>query len=228
MTENFNLYTYSDYDKNPMLKKGNPTNMSVMDCDFNDLNNVFKKQQEPINDKHGKYILNSSVMANDKFDPNFHIDVNSCNKPSYINSDPRLYNAMAAQWLHLDKPPLLSTPKLNTINTDKSLNFYGKHYKSYSDVNAGQIVYYINRDTEDAFFEPLYVTKAEAVGTLYQDPMGAIKPQWDRIGKNYNPILEKDIEGPSSFMKDSLFHREDLLSLQMRKMNKQRYAPRYS
>ena len=62
------------------------------------------------------------------------------------------------------------------------------------------------------------------VGTLYQDPMGAIKPQWNR----YPQSTENSCDWGTSFMKDSQFHREDILSLQMRKMNEQRYAPRWS
>ena len=235
-------------DKKPLeemlIMKGNPTNMSVTDCNFSDYfdcypNHIIKTQQEPVSGKHGRVILNPGVIGKDKYS-RYYNTINakkcpgsSCPGTTYLNSDPRLYNAMAATWMQLDSPPLESTPKLDTLSTDNSLNRYGQGYKSYADVNAGQILYYIDRQTEDAFYEPLYSTKAKAVGTLYQDPMGAIKPQWERFpNEKYDPILgnKYDINGyvGSSFMKDSQFHREDLLALQMRKHNETRYEPRYT
>jgi hypothetical protein len=235
-------------DKNPrdefLSMKGNPTNMSVTDCNFSDYfdcnpTHVFKTQQEPVSGKHGHHVLNPSVIGNDKHSPYYkEIDAkkcpgSACPGTTYLNSDARLYNAVAGTWLQLDRPPLYSTPKLNTLSTDNSLNNYGKGYKSYGDVNAGQILYYIDKATEDAFYEPLYSTKAMSIGTLYQDPMGAIKPQWERVpNEKYDPILGNKCHineyVGSSFMKDSQFHREDLLALQMRKHNETRYPPRYS
>ena len=215
----------------PVSDKGYPTNMSVTNCNFSNCNNtggIFKTQEEPVV-KQGRILLNNTQGVNKLPPESFNvIDGKKCSGAcpgtTYINSDPRLYNAAAATWLQLDRPPLDSSLKLSSLNTDKSLNNYGQKYKSYADVNAGQILYYIEKDTEDAFYEPLYSTKAMVVGTLYQDPMGAIKPQWNR----YPQSTENSCDWGTSFMKDSQFHREDILSLQMRKMNEQRYAPRWS
>ena len=210
---------YDGKENSVLVMEGTPTNMSVTNCNFSDYfdyypNRIISSKQEPVNDKKGNYILNPSVIGNDKYDPYFNsIDAKKCKGSScpgttYMNSDPRLYNAAAVTWLQLDKPPLVSTPKLDTLSTDKSLNRYGKGYRSYSDINAGQIVYYIGKDIEDAFYKPLYTTPEMAIGTLYQDPMGAIKPQWDRFpNKKYDPILGNQYDNlgygdvSSSFMK---------------------------
>lgn len=236
--------TCYECDKDKFFKpSGVPTNMSVRDCKFSEYydcypHRIFKVQTEP-QSKNGIKILNPSVVATEKFDSNFRqINVSSCPASSckgttYLNSDPRLFNAAGGTWMQLDRPPLVSTPKLNTLTTDKELNCYGQGYKTYADVNAGQIMYYINKSQEDAFFEPVFSKKATMVGDIYQDPMGNIKPQYNRVpvGK-YNPILGDpcDIAGEFclSSMKDSQYFREDIMALQQRKHNEQRYAPRWT
>jgi hypothetical protein len=204
-----------------------PSNMSVIDCDFSNINsnsnNIFKYQQELIN-KNGKTLLNPNILH--KHDPYFNFNKN---RNTYSNSDPRLHHVMSNTSLELDIPPLTSATKLNTLLTDNTLNCYGQGYKSYNDINSGSILYYIQKDTENILFKPLYTTQTDVIGSLYTDPMGSIKPQWDRVyDKNYNPIINNKSDVCSTFLRDSQFHREDLLSLQMRKINQQRYAPRYT
>lgn len=219
-----------------------PTNMSVPNCKFSryyDCNpkKVFKVKDEP-NVRNGNILLNSSVVADNKFSQDFRrIDSKSCPGSScpgitYQNSDPRLYNAAGVTWLQLDRPPLDSSVKLRTLNTDKSLNGYGQGYRTYSDINAGEILYYVDKELTDAFFEPLFSKKATTIGTMYRDPMGAMKPQWERFPKEkYDPILcDKSRvadEFCTSFMKDTQYHREDLLARQMRKRNEQRFETRW-
>ena len=205
---------------------GIPTNTSVIDCNFSNLNshsNIFKYGQEPTN-RNGKTLLNPDISH--KYDPYFHFNKN---RNTYSNSDPRLRHIMSNTTLELDRPPLTSATKLNTLLTDNTLNCYGQGYKSYNDINSGSILYYIQKDTENVLFKPLYTTQTNVTGSLYKDPMGSIKPQWDRLyDKNYNPIINNTSDVCSTFLRDSQFHREDLLSLQMKKINQQRYAPRYT
>ena len=234
---------YRCNEKNFTIPEGVPTNMSVAGCSVPDYygcysTRVFKVQQEPVA-RTGTFTLNPGVLSKDKFDPNFNaIDSKTCPRSScsgttYLSSDPRLFNAASGDWMQLDRPPLVSTPKLNTLKSDKKLNCYGQGYKSYNDVNAGQISYYINRELEDAFFEPLFTKKATAVGTMYQDPMGVMRPQYERFpNEKFDPVLENacDAKGDSclSWIRDSQHHREDLLASQMRKHNEQRFAPRWT
>lgn len=211
-------------------------NTYVVDSNFSNFDyyssHIFKTNKEPvINKKHERYILNPKVIGKDKLDKSFNVtnEYKECNNINCLTYDPRLYNAMTDTRLKLDTEPLNSSIKLNTLNTDETLNNYGKGYKSYSDINTGQIIYYIENDTENAFFEPVFDIKATAVGTLYKDPMSSVKPQWERFPEKYNPILgnQSDREFASSFIKDSQFQRDDLMALQMRKMNEQRYAPQF-
>ena len=222
---------------------GTPTNMSIRACQYSPYydchsTRAFKVQEEPTK-KHGVYFLNPAIIENDKFAKNFKsINVKSCprtacNGTTYLNSDARLYNAAGPSFLQLDRPPYDSSVKLSTLPEDKSLDYYGQNYKSYSDINAGHILYYISRDREDAFYEPLFSSDSTTIGVMYKDPMGSMKPQYDRIPKDdYNPIRDNpcDVSGKFnlSWMKDSQFHREDLISKQMRKRNEQRFAPRWT
>ena len=223
---------------------GPPTNMSVPGCNYSgsyDCNPTrrFKVQQEP-NNKYGHTLLNKSVVAPKKHDGTFEaIDVkdcpnSSCSGTTYLNSDPRLYNAAAATWLQLNRPPLSASTKLDTLNSNKSLDNYGQGYKSYADINAGQYLYYIDKDREDVLFEPLFSEKATVVGTMYKDPMGSMKPVYDRIPHNqqdYGILADPcNVSGNYclSFIKDTQGYREDLLSIQMRKRNQERYSPRWT
>lgn len=220
---------------------GVPTNMSVRGCNFSehyDPTLPFKSQTEPQN-KSGKIILNPYVIAQNKFDPTFQsINANdcpqsACSGTTYINSDPRLYNSASVSWIQLDRPPLNSTPKLNTLNSDKTLDCYGQKYTSYADIDGGQCVYYISKDREDAFYEPLFSKEALITGTMYKDPMGAMKPHYTRVPKDkHDPILGDpcDVAGDYclSWMKDTQNHREDLLARQMSRRNQERYETRWT
>jgi hypothetical protein len=223
---------------------GSPSNMSVPGCNFSDYYNCYPKRvfkiQETPNNKEGNYLINKSLLKNIKYDPTFKpinakdCPRSNCSGTTWLASDPRLYNAVSSQWMQLDSPPIESTPKLNTLITNKDLDKYGQRYRSYKDVDAGYIKYYIDRDIEDAFFKPNFPTEGTSVGVMYQDPMGSMKPQYDLIPlKSFgNPLTDDkcDVAGDYglSFMKDTQFHREDLNSRQMRVINQQRYSPRWT
>ena len=109
---------------------------------------------------------------------------------------------------------------------------YGKNYRTYTDIKSGQIVYYVDKEIQDAFFNPLFENNSTAVGTVYVDPMGSIKPQYDRIPIYNNNVLDTDnnthYKGGLSWIQDSCESREDLIALQMRKHNQSRYEPRWT
>jgi hypothetical protein len=238
MTEVTYDYPKSSCSQNTFeLPQGVQTNMSVRGCNFSPYYNrlQFNLQQEPTN-KRGMIILNPEVVSKSKFDPNFkQIDskLSMCNDITYINSDPRLYNAASADRIQLDRPPLNSTPKLNTLSTNKELDAYGQNFKSYKDVNSGQVMYYISKDIQDSLYTPLFSSKVKVVGTLYRDPMGNIKPEYNRIPEStLNPIKREPCHSKGdyclSWINDSQFHREDLLSKQMAIRNQQRFQTRWS
>jgi len=53
--------------------------------------------------------------------------------------------------------------------------------------------------------------------------MGSIKHQYNRK-KIYNNNKKNKYNGNLSWLEDSLEHREDLMSLQMRKINQERWS----
>ena len=219
--------------------QGVPTNMSVRSCQTSDFYDCydrsnFKIQNEP-QQKEGRYPLNSQSMAN--YATDFYPvecktnQLGNCGgKKLWTSADPRLWNAPLAQRLLLDQPPQDDNVKLNEIYDEKYRGF-GENYKSYADVSAGQISYYIDRSREDAFYGPNFSTTARTVGTLYQDPMSNMKPQYERvplISRNYLNTERQNYPDGLSSLTDSTFHREDLMARQMRKQNEQRYAPRWT
>jgi hypothetical protein len=229
---------------------GIPTNMSVYDCDFPDYfqnyNNLkFRSDIEP-SDKTGYDYINPQVYT-EKYNTDFQ-PINSDSSADYIplpngwmepckgmnqvfTNDPRLNSASHAQWITLDKPPIDSSMKLYEIPYDKKLDNYGQGYNSYNDINAGQIMYYVDKSIEDPFYKPNFITSSQIDGTLYKDPMGGLQPRYYRTNlkddDNIGPVRD-NYEGCLSWMQDSLNQREDIMSLQMGKMLKQQWTPRYS
>lgn len=220
----------------PPSEKGYPTNMSVRNCEFPKYydcynKNVFRTGIEP-DPKKGFHILNPqlipSMYAKD-FVPVDCPEGSGCGA-GFASTDPRLVSAAhSGQVLTLDRPPIDASMRLSKIDTDPKLNGYGQCYKNYSDVDAGQVTYYVNKEREDPFYPPVFSTPAYTVGEMYQDPMGALKPQYNRYtGIPQGPCNDQECyDGCLSWIQDSSGHREDIISKQMRKRNEQRYAPRW-
>jgi hypothetical protein len=211
-----------------------PTNMSVYNCDFDCFGDgPFKYAIEP-NLKHGYTTLNPELQQQlyskdfQKIECKNKNDNKGC-ETVYTSTDPRLVNVPLAQLQTLDRPPFDGSIDLKSIYTDRTLDNYGQNYKSYSDINAGQITYYIDKSREDVFYEPLFNTSAQMVGTLYKDPMGVIKPEYNRYPlKCRDPLNMNKHSGGLSWITDTQSHREDLIALQMRRQNQSRYEPRWT
>ena len=224
-------------DKSTLSSTGNPTNMSVRNCEVsnNYERSLFSSSIQPL-PKSGFKNLNPQIITNN-FSPDFTqincSSSNSCPSNQFYSPDPRLISAThSGQILTLDTIPIESSMKLRDIATSERLNNYGQKYQSYENVGAGQIMYYINKSREDPYYEPLFVSSARVDGVLYQDPMGALKPQYDRTPlRSDNPIGQpprNNYEGCLSSTQDALDFRQDIMARQMRKHNEQRYMPRYA
>jgi hypothetical protein len=207
---------------------GIPTNMSIRDCKIpkgllceNSLyfrSNVEKKDDYVFLNKAEKYSCDFIPVGFEK--------------EQWTSKDPRLISAArSGQSMVLDQPPIDGAISLSKISTDKSLDGYGKNYNTYSDINAGHITYYVNNSLREAHFEPLFTSNARTTGKLYRDPMGAFKPQYERelFIKRRDPINsdKNSYEGELSWIQDTQEHREDILSLNMRKHNEQRWQSRF-
>jgi len=149
----------------------------------------------------------------------------------YVSSwDPRLYSATHGDYITLDKPPLESKVPLNEIY-NKNLKNYGQNYRTYSDVNAGNVLYYVDKSREDPYYSPLFAQPARVGTVVYKDPMGAMKPEYPRIVKNSELIGNDqcDTEGYClTWMRDTQKFREDILSGIMAPINQQRWSPRWA
>lgn len=241
--------------------EGVPTNMSVYNCNFPNYfqcydKKPFKNGHEPTT-KKGFVNLNPEVDSQNtaknfetinltencaehskEFNlqtywpqPNGWLQLGDV--PEQVTSnDPRLFNAAHQRWLTLDRAPADSSKKLTEIPTDKTLDKYGQYYKSYSDINAGHVTYYVDKELEDPFFKPNYANTGDVNGVLYKDPMGAMKPQYSfKNLKDDDPVnsaIREKYDGELSWIQDSTNHRQDLMSLQQRKHNEQNWQYRYS
>ena len=78
---------------------------------------------------------------------------------AYQSKDPRLYNAVRAQHIILDRPPIDGTVLPKDVYSP-NLNLYGQRYNTYSDINAGQVMYYTDKSTQDPYFTPVFGNNA--------------------------------------------------------------------
>ena len=219
------------------IDKGFNTNLAVDNCQipkyldcFNEY--TFKTDIEP-SYENSFTLLNPDAMRS-KYDPTFQIvncpSDNSCQK-TYISNDPRLVSSYHnGQRLTLDRPPIDSSVKLNTINTNKNLTKYGQDYRNYNDINAGQITYYVDNSIKNPFNLPVFATSADVSRTVYKDPMDSIKPHYYRKSiTNRNPLNtnNSNYQGCLSSIQDSNEFREDIISKQMSRNNQHRWEPRW-
>jgi hypothetical protein len=222
----------------PSVGVGRPTNTSVLGCQTPEFykcggNNASFSNSLGPNPKHGIAPINPQVLTDNRA-TDFTETVckgRGCDV-SYYSEDPRLIDVIRTSTLALDKPPIDGSIPLRDVNTDERLNCYGANYKGYSDINAGQVMYYIDKSIEDPFFSPVFATTAETTGYLFQDPMGAMKPHYNRTPITCdNPITRsrcKGYEGGLSWIQDSGNQREDIISKQMSFTNQQKWASRWA
>jgi hypothetical protein len=214
---------------------GYPTNMGVRSCEFPQgygkvTDKPFRQGIEPSNAKSVTNILNDPYVIDSRY-KTIVCGTSGCNEETYQSTphDPRLIGVLhSGQYMNLDKPPVTGSVDLANIPFDTSLNEYGQKYQKYSDVDGGQIQYYIDSEIKDPYFRPNFTTPSQTKGYLYVDPMGAVKPQYEReLQKCCDPESNSECGDCLSWIHDSTSHREDIMSLQMRKRNEQRYEPRW-
>lgn len=145
-----------------------------------------------------------------------------CLENAYVSSDPRLKDPTRSIQMVLDKPPGEVRYDLINDNMDRNpkLTRYGKDYKGYSSVNAGEIQYYVNKDTAHPFYSPVYDVKSKSMGYMFVDPMGSERMQFVRD-------VRPEPYSKLSWLNDSAKFREDIISSQQRTHNEQRYENFY-
>lgn len=215
---------------------GLPSNRSVRGCDLDfgcSDRKLFKSNIEPTYN-NGYTILNKDVY-NSKYSKDFSEiqckNSHSCSSNQYVSNDPRLISVVhSGQVQTLDRPPLNGHIQQKDISLNTELDYYGKNYTTYADVNGGYVTYYISKAIADPFCSPNYENPSRMYGTLYKDPMGAIKPQYDRVPIKCNDRFDSKTnyyKTGLSFLEDSQEHREDMMARQTRKPNETRWDTRW-
>jgi hypothetical protein len=227
---------------------GKPTNFSVrrennqqsIPGEYFDTNNerVFRLSQEPhprtgIDLQNPQVYTSSPGFRSYKYDPL--TDNKVCSKSVYDPLDPRLFNAMTAQILPLDRPPIDSSVRLSNVYNE-NLRGYGQNYTDYKSVSGGQIQYYIDKSIEDPYFTPVFEISSNVKGEVYQDPMNAMKPAYFRQPLTSPNPLQNNMRGFSGLtsINDSTRFREDITGGTknagglMARMNREKYSARWT
>jgi len=148
--------------------------------------------------------------------------------PLYHRIDPQLVREGGIPKGRLEEMPRRTqwSAKYNTYDTiDGSVNFediydprftgYGDEYRSYVDVNLGNVQYYYS--DIDAYRDPNFGTRSKVDFIDFVDPMGRIKPEYSReVGLN---DVKENVQ--SQYDADSIYFREDLMERLMRKRNQE-------
>ncbi len=145
----------------------------------------------------------------------------------YITFDPRL-KGIDGQVMPLDKPPITGKTPLRDMYDESTP--YPTGYQSYEDIRDGDIMYYIDKSIQNAFYSPIYSCDTSQTSQIYIDPMGSVKPEYNRVDTWKNPMNRNGQKyfGCLSSISDSQFQRDDLIALQQRKWNQSRYSSEFT
>ena len=217
-----------------------PTNLSLylndkksieyLDCNYE---NTFRNNIEPMYIGKTEYKYLNPQAITQKYGDDFiknSCRIEGCNSEIYESTDPRLLDVRRGERLGLNTPPLDSNLKLDTIYTDKNLDNYSKKYNTYKDINTGDVMYYIDESIKSPFFEPNFVSSSHVESKIYKDPMGSLKPIYERypiISNNPLTSNNSNYKFNLSWMQDTTSYREDIMSKQMSRRNEQRWEPRW-
>ena len=142
----------------------------------------------------------------------------------YTSLDPRLYDPVRNIRMTLDRPPYQpkNVQPLQNLYTDCDVDkITPKPYvEGYPSIYGGDVWYYLDPTNCLPYDNPNYVMRSAVVPTVFQDPMGATKPHYERV-----PLFQNNNNvAPYTFDQDQMSFREDLMSRQSAKMNQQDYS----
>lgn len=156
-------------------------------------------------------------------------------KQGFVTFDnPKSYDVMRAVRTVFDRPNYTGQVNVGDVCRDEiydsMYDAYGKGYKNYMDINAGQIRYYIDESNMDVYSTPNYTTPSRVKNRLFVDPNGIVKPEYERFPLteySWNRYSNGCYDACDSFTHDSLEHRQDLMARQQRKNNQQDWVYRW-
>jgi hypothetical protein len=175
--------------------------------------------------------INPSVYTN-KFDKNFErVRVSYPeNKNVWINSidDGKVKSQHDGSLIRLDNPPLDTEVKfkdLDRIYIDKNFNNYKTGFLHYKDIEAGEILYFIDTRNKNPYHTPIFTGDYDTDLMIYKDPMGSSKHHYNREqnDKKNNIHKQTNFKYGLSWLEDTNEQREDIISRQMYKRNQTRY-----
>jgi hypothetical protein len=129
---------------------------------------------------------------------------------------PNAFDSPRAIRTCLDKPPQVSGINSQNIYTEPSLQNYNAGGWG-GNVNNAQITYYIDESIKAPYYPPNFDSNCKIYFEGYVDPMSSVKPHY----RVECPLIVSDY----SFINDTNFYRQDLMSKQMALINQSRIEP---
>ena len=133
--------------------------------------------------------------------------------------DPRLIkSAYGFAPQQLDSIPYSGEVRLKDIYNERYTD-YGKHYKNYTDIHAGQYMYYLDKDIDPTYSLPVYTVRSQVNSEVFQTPMGGLWPRYPKVPTT----KDSRYLSPQQFTRDTVKNREELMALQMARFNREKY-----
>ena len=169
---------------------------------------------------------------------------------AFDGNNQKLIDAMRAQKLILDRPNFTRQIQVGDAVKDeiytKEYSKYGQSYTNYTDMNTGDIQYYVDPSIMRPYYDPVFTTPASVNTVNVKDPMDVVKPEYRRNSlasykwkycptkyecMNNNSNKKCDIfdlyDGCDSRTHDELEFRQELMEKQQRKINQSRFTNRW-
>ena len=186
--------------------------------------NIGQYWAEPIytNDNNQNDIIYLNTHRDVQSAPDFFYSCPESNK-TCTSLDPRLIDPVRNIRMDLDRPPLQprNVQPLQHIYDDCNAGMIRPqiYHDGYRSIYPGDYTYWLDKSLAQVYNESNYVIKSAVVPFVFQDPMGSLKPQYDRVPlfKNQNNIATY------TFDQDQMSFREDLMERQSRVMNQTDY-----
>lgn len=105
---------------------------------------------------------------------------------------------------------------------DPRFTSYGDPYRSYSDVNLGQVQYYYS--DVDAYRRPNFISRTNVDYVDFRNPNGQIWPYYNRTAS----VDDVRTQVENQYDADAIFHREDMMESLMSKRNRETWQLRYA
>ncbi len=211
-----------------------PSSLAGQTCQSDTCYNqpFFASQHQPVKETSTPriYPLNKMGLRLDATAIPVKTHMNNC-KQGWIHQNPITFDSPRGIQTVFNAPPLVGSVNVGNVCHDEiytpEFSKYGKGYRNYMDISSGQIIYYMDDATRHPYINPVFSTPAYVNSTLFVDPMGQVKPQYDRV-----PAVDYSWNKPytdacDSFSHDQLEFRQDIISRQQRKNNQQRFEYRF-